>query len=190
MNGLETERLVLRPFTMDDLEDVHREVFSDPEVCHFYCGNTKTLDETAEWLTYRITEWKYSSFGRLAIVLKESQEFAGFVGLESYVNSYCRFADNPNPPHNEVEVELSFALGQRFWKKGYAFEASQAMIRYAFDELKLPQLVGGAHLENERSRKLQERLGYRVELNAHPDWPGYATILQNDRATNPANATP
>src|SRR5687767_10946544 len=117
MNGLETERLSLRPFTLDDLEAVHREVFSDPDVCRLYCGNTKTLEETAEWLTYRIAEWKYSSFGRLAIVLKESREFAGFVGLEAYVNSYCRFAENPNPPHNEVEVELSFALGQRFWGK-------------------------------------------------------------------------
>src|SRR5262245_48116134 len=101
MKELETERLILRPFTLGDLDDVYREVFSDPDVCRYYCGKTKTLDETAEWLTYRIAEWKYSSFGRLAVIPKESREFVGFVGLEAYVNSYCRFADNPKPPFNE-----------------------------------------------------------------------------------------
>lgn len=189
MKAIETARLKLRTFTTDDLDDVYREVFSDPEVCCFYCGKTKTPEETAQWLAYRASEWHYSSFGRLAVVLKESEEFTGFVGLEAYPNRYSRFPENPSPLHNEVEVELSFAFGQRYWGKGYAAEASRAVIAYAFDELKLPRLVGGAHLENERSRKLQERLGYRVELNAHPDWPGYVTILHNDRANGPATAT-
>ena len=179
IKNLETERLILRPFTVGDLEDVQREVFSDPEVCQFYCGKTKTPEETAEWLAYRITEWKYSRFGRLAAVLKESQTFTGFVGLEAYPNSYSRFPDEPPPRYNEVEVELSFAFGKRFWGNGYASEASRAMIRYAFEDLRLRRLVGGAALENERSRKLQERLGFRVELNAHPDWPGYVTALYN-----------
>jgi RimJ/RimL family protein N-acetyltransferase len=177
------ERLLIRPFTPDDLDDVHREVFSDPEVCHFYCGKTKTREETAEWLGYRITEWKYSQFGRLAVVLKEHGEFTGFVGLEPYANAYCRLPDDPDPRYNAVEVELSFAFGKRYWGQGYAFEASRAMIRYAFDELKLPRLVGGAALENERSRKLQERLGCTVTRNTHPDWPGYVTVLDNDTLT-------
>lgn len=173
---LETERLILRPFAPGDLEDVYREVFSDPEVCHFYCGKTKSREETAEWLAYRITEWKYSPFGRLAVVLKASREFTGFVGLEAYINSWLP----ETPPHcNAIEVELSFAFGKRYWGRGYAFEASRAMIRYAFDELKLPRLVGGAARENERSRKLQERLGYRVTARA--DWPGFVTVLENDR---------
>jgi RimJ/RimL family protein N-acetyltransferase len=180
MNPIETDRLVLRPFTMEDLEDVHREVFADPEVCHFYCRNTKPREETAEWLAYRITEWQYSQFGRLAVVLKNSRAFLGLVGLEAYVNAFSRLPEEPDPRHNELEVELSFAFGKRHWGQGYALEASQAMVCYAFDTLKLRRLLGGATLENERSRKLQERLGYRVVRNAHPDWPGYVTVLEND----------
>src|SRR5437016_1990056 len=126
MEALETERLFLRRFAMDDLEDVQREVFSDPEVCHFYCGKTKTPEETAEWLAYRITEWKYSRFGRLAVVVKNSREFTGFVGLEAYPNSFSRFANDPQPRYNEVEVELIFAFGKRYWGRGYASEASRA----------------------------------------------------------------
>jgi RimJ/RimL family protein N-acetyltransferase len=52
MKTLETERLLLRPFTPED-EAIHQAVFSDPEVCHFYCRDTKTIEEVREWLVYR-----------------------------------------------------------------------------------------------------------------------------------------
>lgn len=178
----ETDRLLIRPFTTDDLEDVYREVYADPSVCHYFCGKTRTREVTAEWLAFRITEWKYSSFGRLAVALKETGEFAGHVGLETYVMSWHRMPDTP-PQCNPLEVELSFAFGQRYWGQGYAFEASQAMIRYAFEELKLPRLVGGAALENKPSWKLQERLGYT--LIARTDWPGYVTVLENNALPKP-----
>jgi RimJ/RimL family protein N-acetyltransferase len=187
MPPFETERLLLRAFTMDDLEDVYREVWSDIEVCRFYAGRTRTRAETAEWLAYRIAEWQYSPFGRLAVLLRETDEFLGFVGLEPYVNRWNRFPEDPYPRFNDVEVELSFAFGRRHWGKGYAFEASREMIRYAFEELRLPRLVGGAHRDNEPSRKLQERLGYRVELHPYDDPPHYVTILHNDRVPSPSD---
>jgi RimJ/RimL family protein N-acetyltransferase len=181
----ETERLLVRLFTPDDLDDVYREVYSDPEVCHFFCGKTRTREETADWLAFRITEWKYSEFGRLAVVLKDTHEFLGHVGLETYVNSWFRMPDVP-PPCNGLEVELSFAFGKRYWGKGYAYEACQPMLRYAFDTLKLPRLVGGAARENEYSWKLQDRLGYtRIERT---DWPGYVTVLQNPLITEDGRA--
>ncbi|MBV9469437.1 MAG: GNAT family N-acetyltransferase [Abitibacteriaceae bacterium] len=178
MQPIVTARLLLRPFVPSDLEDVYREIFSDAEVCHFYCGRTRTREQTQEWLHYRIAEWKYSSFGRVAVVLRQTDTLLGFVGLESYVNRFARFKHDPAPIFNEVEVELSFALGKSYWGQGYAFEASQALVRYAFDELKIKRLVGSAALDNPRSAKLQERLGYKVELAA--DDSGYITILEND----------
>lgn len=188
-----TERLTVRPFTSEDLEAVYREVYSDSEVCHFYCGKTRTREVTAEWLAFRMTEWKYSEFGRLAVALTETGEFLGFVGLEPYVNSWFRMPDTP-PPYHALEVELSFAFGKRHWGKGYAFEACQPMVRYAFDELKLARLVGGAARENERSWNLQERLGYT--LIERSDWEGYVTVLYNDalpegaRSSAPSLAAP
>ena len=178
MQPLDTERLVLRTFSTEDLEDVYREVYSDAEVAGFYCGRTRTRDETQEWLAFRITEWAYSgSFGRLAVVRKEDGVFLGLVGLDAYVNNFARFPDDPQPRFNELEVELSFAFGKQYWGQGYAFEASQALIRFAFEDRRLRRLVGGAGLENERSRRLQERLGFQVMRTA--DGGGHLTVLEN-----------
>jgi len=181
----ETDRLLVRTFVPEDLEDLYREVFSESEVCQFYCRNTKTREETAEWLAYRIAEWKYSSFGRLAVVLTETHEFTGFVGLEPYMNSWHRMPDTP-PGCNGLEVELSFAFGRQHWGKGYAFEASEVLARYAFEELKLPRLVGGAARDNERSWKLQQRLG--CELIGDREGTGYVTVLWNPAARGDAGA--
>ena len=55
MKVCETERLVLRPFTMDDLDAIHRVVYSDPEVCRLFCGRTQQLgfrlekDQHPDW---------------------------------------------------------------------------------------------------------------------------------------------
>lgn len=182
MTTLETDRLTIRPFTLDDLEDLHREVFGDLEVCRHYCGNTRTREETRDWIIAQIVQGRYGShFGRWAVVRKDGCVYLGLVGLVAYDNYHSRWSEEPDPRYNQVEVELSFAFGQRHWGNGYAGEACRAMIRYAFEELRLRRLVGGAALENERSVNLQRRLGYRVERNLHPQWPGYVTILENDR---------
>jgi hypothetical protein len=67
MKTLETERLLLRPFTDNDIE-IHRVVFSDPEVCHFYCGKTRTQQETREWLIHR--RWQVRSEAVFCTALK------------------------------------------------------------------------------------------------------------------------
>ena len=172
----ETERLIIRPFEIDDLNDVYRLIYSDAEVCeHYSSDGTRTLEETREWLTFRVMEPKYSDFYGWAVVHKADNQFIGLVRLEAGPNFWYRFKDNPNPRYNDVEVELSFAFGKEYWGKGYATEGCQAVIKYAFLELKIPRLVGGASLENERSARLQERLGFYVERGDG----GYATRLEN-----------
>ncbi|MBI1924333.1 GNAT family N-acetyltransferase [Candidatus Poribacteria bacterium] len=171
----ETERLIIRPFEMNDLHDVYRLIYADPEVCEHYTTGTRTLEETREWLTYRVIEPKYSDFYGWAVVRKADNQFIGLVRLGAGPNFWTRFKENPNPRYNDVEVELSFAFGKAYWGKGYATEACKPVIEYAFLELKIPRLVGGADLENERSARLQERLGFYVERGDG----GYATRLEN-----------
>jgi RimJ/RimL family protein N-acetyltransferase len=186
---METERLLLRPFVLEDAEALHREIYSDEAVVRMYSSKgVLTLEQTRQHLVDHFREWADSDLGRHAVILKESGEFLGQVHLNWYVNSYMRWSDEPDPPYNALEVELAFAFGRRSWGKGLAYEACQAMIRYAFADLRLPRLVGGAMTGNVRSVNLHRRLGYRVEKNLapppahHSRWvdSGWVAILDNN----------
>lgn len=173
----ETERLILRPFRAGDLEDIYEQVYSDPDVCRYYCGPTRTKARTKRWLHYRITEAEYSDFYAWATELKETGRVIGLVRLGPYVNSHSRLPDEPNPLFNEVEVELSFAFGQSFWGKGYALEACRRIIAHAFNDLRLPRLLGTATEQNLRSVRFHEKLGFRVTRNLLDSY--FVTVLDN-----------
>ncbi len=177
---LDTERLTLRIFEPGDLDDIYRLVYSDPEVTQYYCGEPWTLEKTRDWLAYRILEPQFSSFNAWAVVRKEDRKLLGLVRLGSYPNEFYLLPYERPLPGRMVEVELSFAFGKEYWGQGYAQEACRPVIDYAFKELKLRRLLGGAMFVNPRSEKLQERLGFHVYPNTHPDWPHeYVTVLDN-----------
>ncbi len=177
MKVMETERLVIRPFTMNDVDDVHREVYSSAEV-----WGPRTREQVAEGVQLAVLMG--APFAKRAVVLKDEGTFIGQIRLDAYHNYFYRWEKEPNPPFNPVEVELSFAFGKRFWGKSYAFEASQAMIRHAFEELKLPRLLGGTGTDNPRSINLHRRLGYQVfeafTSEGHPSGDGVVTVLNNN----------
>jgi [ribosomal protein S5]-alanine N-acetyltransferase len=182
MKPLETPRLLLRPFTIEDAEAAYREIYSDIEVVRHYSSlGVQTLEQVRARIASYMGAWESDQLGRHAVILKENQSFIGQVHLNGYVNSYARLEDEPDSPFNALEVELAFAFGRRYWGQGYAYEACQAVIRYAFDDLRLRRLVGGAALENERSINFHRRLGFRVEHSTNPDSQGYVTILDNVR---------
>ena len=105
-------------------------------------------------------------------------EVIGFVALQAYVASGVRFAEAPTSPFNSIEVEVSYVLGRDYWGKGYAYEACQPMIGYAFQDLRLLRLVNGIEPTNTRSISLARRLGFEAVANladeATPVW-----VLEN-----------
>jgi ribosomal-protein-alanine N-acetyltransferase len=173
----ETERLILRPFRPGDLNDIHEQVYSDPDVCRYYCGATRTKTRTKRWLHFRITEAEYSDFYAWAVELKKTGNVIGLVRLGPYVNSFNHLPEEPESPFNAVEVELSFAFGRSYWGQGLALEASRRIIDHAFNDLKLPRLLGGAAQHNLRSARFHEKLGYRVTKNILDD--DFEALLQN-----------
>lgn len=175
----ETERLVLRPFETRDLHDIHEQVYSDADVCRHYCGRTRTLDESRDWLHFRRVEARYSDFYAWAVELKDAGQVIGLVRLGPYVNSFLRTTDDPHPRHNPVEIELSFAFGRGYWGQGYALEACQLILDHAFNTLNLPRLVGSIRAPNLRSARFHEKLGYRVTKNLLDD--DFVALLENPR---------
>ncbi len=160
MQILETERLMLRPFNDNDME-IHRVVFSDPEVCRYYCGMTRTEAETREWLIHR--RWQLRNkdeLGFLAVVRKTDSQILGLVALQLCVANWLRYEGESNDPINPLIVELSYALGSEYHRQGYATEACQALIEYGFKKMRLPRLTNGIVPENIPSNSLCRKLGF------------------------------
>ena len=178
MKSFETERLLLRPFTRED-EEIHRQVFSDRDVCRYYCGATRTLDETREWLIHRMWQAKADDLGFLAVVRKVDLTVVGLVALQAYVATWIVWEDAPDARFSKVEVEYSYALGRAHWGNGYATEAGRALIAYAFRELRLARLVTNIDVDNLRSIEVVRRLGFRITRNLNPESPGVVAILDN-----------
>ena len=179
MQNLETERLILRPFEDTDME-IHRVVFSDPEVCRYYCGKTRTEAETREWLIHR--RWQIRStdeLGFLAVVRKTDSQILGLIALQLCVANWLRYEGQSNDPINPLIVELSYALGREYHRQGYATEACRALIVYGFKEMRLPRLTNGIAPENIPSNQLCRTLGFRQVRNVHPEETGYVWILDN-----------
>ncbi|MGC4043263.1 MAG: GNAT family N-acetyltransferase [Armatimonas sp.] len=179
--ALETERLIIRPFTLSDIDDVHREVYTSENVWG---------PKTREYVTDSVTMAMLMSrspddapWAKRAVIRKEDSAFLGQVRLGPSHNYFYRWEEEPNPPCNPVEVELSFAFGESFWGQSYAYEASVEMVRYAFEDLRLPRLLGGTGSDNLRSIQLHKRLGYRIypalTLEGKPDDGGIVAVLNN-----------
>ena len=177
MRILETQRLFIRPFTLNDVEAAHREIYTGTEV-----WGPKMREQVTEGVLMAMLMSQSpddAPWAKRAVVLKESGTFIGQVRLSPSPNSYYRWEEEPTPRYNAVEVELAFAFGKPFWGQSYAYEASLAMIRYAFDELKLPRLVNGTGDDNQRSINLHRRLGFRI-FPALPNNEGIVALLNND----------
>lgn len=179
MIPLETARLILRPFTNDDKE-IHRVVFSDPEVCRYYCGKTRTEDETREWLIHRKWQARGSDeLGFLAVVRKADDQILGLVALQLSVSFWLKFEEDQDSPFNPLTIELSYAIGREFQRQGYATEACRALIEYGFREMRIARLTNGVSIENVPTNRLCQALGFRQVRNLHPGEGGTLWVLDN-----------
>jgi RimJ/RimL family protein N-acetyltransferase len=145
---LETERLVHRPLTMDDLDPLAA-IYADPRVRRFFPEGTLTRDETREELEWIIDVYygRYG-YGLWATVLKETGALIGRCGLLPWRVIPARAAglalDSPDefPPVDAVyEVELAYLLAKEFWGRGLATEAARAIVEHGFERLGVPRLI-------------------------------------------------
>ncbi len=142
---IETNRLILRTVTMDDIEDVASSWKLD--------DGPITQEEAEEKVSWMLGNHKRNLPGRLvhlclAIIDKDSGEFIGWCGLDHL------------DPTNKNPV-LFYLLKEKFWGKGLATEAAGALLGYAFEELALPRIDSGAALQNIPSKRVMEKIGMK-----------------------------
>ncbi len=159
---LETERLILRELLPTD--DVGMfELDSDPEV-HKYLGNKPVSDIQECRNTIEMVRKQYieNGIGRFAMIEKSSGNFAGWTGLK-YITQ---------PINNQLNFyEVGYRLIQKYWGKGYATESTIASLKYAFEELNIPEVYGITNVENIKSRMVLEKCGLKfIETFVWKEW--------------------
>ena len=160
---LETERLVLRRFTHDDVENLV-ELDSDPDVMHFINGGRATpRDEIEnEFLPAILDQYeRYAGYGFWAAVEKSTERFVGW------------FHFRPARGAPVGEVELGYRLRRPAWGKGYATEGSRALIHKGFAELGVQRVVASTMVVNVASRRVMENAGLKFVRTFHQPWPDY-----------------
>lgn len=153
MITLETDRLYLRPLTMDDLEDVHR-MHSDPETIRYASGSVKNREESFKWLEWATESYETRGHGFWALELKSSGDYVGHAGLLAQVVD-----DVP-------ETEIAYWIAREHWGRGLATEAAIASRDYGFRSLGRARLISIIHPDNRASRRVAEKVGLRVEKSA------------------------
>lgn len=150
MAQIETERLLLRMFRPDDLDDLAA-LFADPNVLR-YVGDGKPADrdEADRALQSIIKHWQTNGFGRWAVVDKRTGEFIGFGGLRSLFG----------------KPEVVYHLGTAHWGKGFASELAHAALRFGFEDRGFDRIVAIAKPLNSASIHVMEKLGMKFEKNA------------------------
>jgi len=150
---LETNRLMLRPITADDIDSLF-EFFKDPKTMKYLPG-TKTRHQVKEWISLVLDSYQNYSYGPFAVINKESGDFTGYCGL--YLQKDVDGAD---------EVEILYGLIKRFWGKGFAVEAGKKVHEYGKNMLKINRFISIIHPDNKNSAKVAEKVGMTFEKQA------------------------
>jgi RimJ/RimL family protein N-acetyltransferase len=158
---LETERLVLRQFTLDDVDNLVA-LDADPEVMHFITGGRATPREVIEddYLPWFLGYYERGErYGFWAAIEKATGEFIGW------------FHFRPADGYPSDEPELGYRLRRSAWGKGYATEGSRALIRKGFTELGVRRVMAETMVVNTASRRVMEKAGLRLVRTFHQEWP-------------------
>lgn len=148
MTILTTERMVLRPWREADAASLY-EYAKDPRV-----GPVAGWPVHPDVAFSRVAIRDYlSSEGIFAVTLKETDEAIGSIGFLFGEDSNFEIADD--------EGEIGYWIGVPFWGQGLIPEAMREVVRYGFEELALTKIWCGYFDENVKSKRVQEKCGFR-----------------------------
>ncbi|CAA9234418.1 MAG: hypothetical protein AVDCRST_MAG93-1030 [uncultured Chloroflexia bacterium] len=145
----ETERLLVRHFNMDDLDDFAR-LCVDPQVMR-YVGDGELLPrpEVERWIGICQQKYAERGYGTSAVFEKRSGRFIGYCGVV-------------RAPGNDFD-ELIYVYHVDAWGNGYATEAGRAMLAYVFSHSALERIYATIHPRNKPSINVAEKLGVQFE---------------------------
>ena len=151
MKTLETNRLILRSFVEEDLDDLFEYASVDGVGQMAGWKPHENKEESRQILNLFIEEKK-----TFALELKDNGKVIGSIGIEAY---------NENKFEGDFKQkrgrELGYVLSKAYWGKGLIPEAVQEIIRYCFEGLSLDFLTVGHFIWNNQSRRVIEKCGFQ-----------------------------
>lgn len=144
---IETSRLILREFIIEDAQDFF-DLNSDPDVLKFTGDQpfSKVEDAILFLKNYQKQQYQMVGYGRWAVILKPMNQFIGWCGLKK---------------NEENLIDLGFRFYKEQWNKGYATEAAKATLIYGFYHLQFHEIIGRAAQENSASIRVLEKIGMK-----------------------------
>ena len=145
---LHTERLTLRPWRMDDLQDLYE------------YASVEGVGQMAGWLPHQSIEDSRKILqmfidGKIEFALELEGKVIGSLGIAPYKEEYL-------PEFQEKRGrELGFVLSKDYWGRGLMPEAVQAVIKYLFETVGLDFIVCGHFVGNFQSQRAQEKCGFK-----------------------------
>jgi RimJ/RimL family protein N-acetyltransferase len=137
----------MRPFEEGDL-DAFAAIVADPEVVRFLGSGPLTREEAWRQIALYLGHERLRGWSLNAVVEKPTGRLLGRCGLWQ--------------PEGWPGLEVGWALGRFAWGQGFATEAAAAWRDWAFDHLRVPELISVIHRDNSRSVRVAERIGHNL----------------------------
>jgi len=163
---LETERLLLRPHTEADANDLF-EAFRDPETVRYGPHEPAESIRDAEAMIEIVAKnFELQKAIRFGFELKSENKIIGWSDLHHIA-----------PEHHRLE--LGYSLSPRYWGNGYMTEAVREIIRFAFEEMKIHRIEASCDPRNVKSIRVVERCGMKLEATFREN-----EICKGERVSN------
>ena len=143
--SIETERLLLRPYSLDDAESMFKNWASDPEVTKFLTWDPhENIEVTKQLIAMWVEEDKKGTAHRFVIVPKDLGEPIGAIDVVGYLNG---------------QPVVGYCLSRKYWNRGYMTEAFTAFIKYLFNH-GYKKIHIAAHVDNIGSNRVIQKCGF------------------------------
>jgi ribosomal-protein-alanine N-acetyltransferase len=146
----ESDRLLFRKFLLSDAKDLLL-IRSNDDVMRFMdVIRFESIADAVKMIQSVEESYKKETGINWGIVEKHSNNFIGYFGFWRMIPEHCR-------------AEIGYALKPEYWGKGYMYETINRMVKFGFENIKLHSIEANVNPENERSKKVLEKIGFEKE---------------------------
>ena len=145
MPTLTTARLILRPFTSDDVAPLHVLAAAPGVMRYFPRPDPPDLARIERLVTHQIEEWATCGYGWWAVTWAADHALVGWCGLQFLPDT--------------DETEVGYLLGRAWWGRGIATEAARASVAFGFEHFAFQEIIGITHPDNLASQHVLRKCG-------------------------------